>query len=194
MQGLDAEGVLGQRFLLREFSGIQPLIGLSDIFQLVFNLIRLILGELKLVREELYFLALLLIFDLKVSLDLVKLVVLEFMLAETAHILLRYALDLVDLLTVGLDVLLGLLHQRAHLPLMLLCHLAFLRFRSRLHLGLLYQHPFLQLIQVFLLLQAHLVHQAAMIISKLVIVGHQLLIGGLRFNQSVLHGRDRLDF
>lgn len=77
---------------------------------------------------------------------------------------------------------------------MLLCHLAFLRFRSRLHLGLLDQHPFLQLIQVFLLLQAHLIHQAAMIISKLVIVGHQLLIGGLRFNQSVLHGRDRLHF
>jgi hypothetical protein len=74
-------------------------------------LIRLILGELKLVREKLYFLALLLIFDLKVSLELVKLVVLEFMLAETAHILLRYALDLVDLLTVGLDVLLDLLHQ-----------------------------------------------------------------------------------
>ena len=33
------------------------------------------------------------------------------MLAETAHVLLRYALDLVDLLTVGLDVLLDLLHQ-----------------------------------------------------------------------------------
>jgi hypothetical protein len=81
VQGLDAEGVLCQRFLLGEFRGIQPLIGLSDIFQLVFNLIGLIFGELKLVREKLYFLALLLIFNLKVSLDLVKLIVLELMLA-----------------------------------------------------------------------------------------------------------------
>ena len=71
MQGLDADGVLGQRFLLGEFRSIQPLISLSDIFQLVFDLIGLIFGELKLVREELNFLALLLIFDLKVSLNLV---------------------------------------------------------------------------------------------------------------------------
>jgi hypothetical protein len=64
VQGLDAEGVLSQRFLLGEFGGIQPLVGLSDIFKLVFDLIRLVLGELKLVREELDFLALLLIFNL----------------------------------------------------------------------------------------------------------------------------------
>jgi hypothetical protein len=32
-------------------------------------------------------------------------------LAETAHVLLRYALDLVDLLTVGPAMLLELLHQ-----------------------------------------------------------------------------------
>lgn len=94
-----------------EFRSIQALIGLSDIFQLVFDLIRLVLGKLELVREELDFLALLLIFDLQVSLNLVQLVILELMLAETAHILLRYALDLVDLLTVDFDVLLDLLHQ-----------------------------------------------------------------------------------
>ena len=111
MQGLDAEGVLSKRFLLGEFRSIQALIGLSDIFQLVFDLIRLVLGKLELVREELDFLALLLIFDLQVSLNLVQLVILELMLAETAHILLRYALDLVDLLTVDFDVLLDLLHQ-----------------------------------------------------------------------------------
>ena len=94
-----------------EFRSIQALIGLSDIFQLVFDLIRLVLGKLELVREELDFLALLLIFDLQVSLNLVQLIILELMLAETAHILLRYALDLVDLLTVDFDVLLDLLHQ-----------------------------------------------------------------------------------
>lgn len=77
---------------------------------------------------------------------------------------------------------------------MLLSHLTFIRFRTRLHLRLLDQHPLLQLIQVLLLLQAHLIDQTAMIISKLVIVGHQLLIGGLRFNQSVFHGRGRLHF
>ena len=111
MQGLDAQGVLSKRFLLGEFRSIQALIGLSDIFQLVFDLIRLVLGKLELVREELDFLALLLIFDLQVSLNLVQLVILELMLAETTHILLRYALDLVDLLTVDFDVLLDLLHQ-----------------------------------------------------------------------------------
>ena len=111
VQGLDAQGVLSKRFLLGEFRSIQALIGLSDIFQLVFHLIRLVLGKLELVREELDFLALLLIFDLQVSLNLVQLVILELMLAETAHILLRYALDLVDLLTVDFDVLLDLLHQ-----------------------------------------------------------------------------------
>lgn len=111
VQGLDAQGVLSKRFLLGEFRSIQALIGLSDIFQLVFDLIRLVLGKLELVREELDFLALLLIFDLQVSLNLVQLVILELMLAETAHILLRYALDLVDLLTVDFDVLLDLLHQ-----------------------------------------------------------------------------------
>lgn len=94
-----------------KFRGIQPLVGLSDIFQLIFDLIRLVLGKLKLVREELDFLALLLTFDLQVSLDLVQLIILELMLAETAHVLLRYALDLVDLLTVGPAMLLELLHQ-----------------------------------------------------------------------------------
>ena len=111
VQGLDAKSVLSERFLLGEFRGIQPLIGLSDIFQLIFDLIRLVLGKLKLVREELDFLALLLTFDLQVSLDLVQLIILELMLAETAHVLLRYALDLVDLLTVGPAMLLELLHQ-----------------------------------------------------------------------------------
>jgi hypothetical protein len=111
VQGLDAESVLCERFLLGEFRGIQPLVGLSDIFQLVFDLIRLVLGKLKLVREELNFLALLLTFDFQVSLDLVQLIILELVLAETAHVLLRYALDLIDLLTVGPDVLLDLLHK-----------------------------------------------------------------------------------
>lgn len=96
---------------MAKFRGIQPLVGLSDIFQLIFDLIRLVLGKLKLVREELDFLALLLTFDLQVSLDLVQLIILELMLAETAHVLLRYALDLVDLLTVGPAMLLELLHQ-----------------------------------------------------------------------------------
>lgn len=77
---------------------------------------------------------------------------------------------------------------------MLLSHLALLRLRSRLHLGLLDQHPLLQLIHVLLLLQAHLVDQPAMILPKLVIVGHQLLIRCLRLNQSVLHGRHGLYF
>lgn len=111
VQGLDAKSVLSERFLLAKFRGIQPLVGLSDIFQLIFDLIRLVLGKLKLVREELDFLALLLTFDLQVSLDLVQLIILELMLAETAHVLLRYALDLVDLLTVGPAMLLELLHQ-----------------------------------------------------------------------------------
>ena len=111
MQGLDAESVLSERFLLGEFRGIQPLVGLSYIFQLVFDLIRLVLRKLELVREELDLLALLLTFDLQVSLHLVQLIILELVFAETAHVLLRYALDLVDLLTVGPDVLLDLLHQ-----------------------------------------------------------------------------------
>ena len=111
VQGLDAKSVLSKRFLLGEFRGIQPLVGLSDIFQLIFDLIRLVLGKLKLVSEELDFLALLLTFDLQVSLDLVQLIILELVLAETAHVLLRYALDLVDLLTVGPAMLLELLHQ-----------------------------------------------------------------------------------
>ena len=111
VQGLDAKSVLSERFLLGEFRGIQPLVGLSDIFQLIFDLIRLVLGKLKLVSEELDFLALLLTFDLQVSLDLVQLIILELVLAETAHVLLRYALDLVDLLTVGPAMLLELLHQ-----------------------------------------------------------------------------------
>ena len=111
VQGLDAKSVLSERFLLGEFRGIQPLVGLSDIFQLILDLIRLVLGKLKLVSEELDFLALLLTFDLQVSLDLVQLIILELVLAETAHVLLRYALDLVDLLTVGPAMLLELLHQ-----------------------------------------------------------------------------------
>jgi len=111
VQGLDAKSVLSERFLLAKFRGIQPLVGLSDIFQLIFDLIRLVLGKLKLVREELDFLALLLTFDLQVSLDLVQLIILELMIAETAHVLLRYALDLVNLLTVGPAMLLELLHQ-----------------------------------------------------------------------------------
>jgi hypothetical protein len=111
VQGLDAKSVLSERFLLAKFRGIQPLVGLSDIIQLIFDLIRLVLGKLKLVREELDFLALLLTFDLQVSLDLVQLIILELVLAETAHVLLRYALDLVDLLTVGPAMLLELLHQ-----------------------------------------------------------------------------------
>jgi hypothetical protein len=111
VQGLDAKSVLSERFFLGEFRGIQPLVGLSDIFQLIFDLIRLILGKLKLVSEEFDFLALLLTFDLQVSLDLVQLIILELVLAETAHVLLRYALDLVDLLTVGPAMLLELLHQ-----------------------------------------------------------------------------------
>ena len=111
VQGLDAKSVLSERFLLGEFRGIQPLVGLSDFFQLIFDLIRLVLGKLKLVSEELDFLALLLTFDLQVSLDLVQLIILELVLAETAHVLLRYALDLVDLLTVGPAMLLELLHQ-----------------------------------------------------------------------------------
>ena len=111
VQGLDAKSVLSERFLLGEFRGIQPFVGLSDIFQLIFDLIRLVLGKLKLVSEELDFLALLLTFDLQVSLDLVQLIILELVLAETAHVLLRYALDLVDLLTVGPAMLLELLHQ-----------------------------------------------------------------------------------
>ena len=111
VQGLDAKSLLSERFLLAKFRGIQALVGLSDIFQLIFDLIRLVLGKLKLVREELDFLALLLTFDLQVSLDLVQLIILELVLAETAHVLLRYALDLVDLLTVGPAMLLELLHQ-----------------------------------------------------------------------------------
>ena len=111
VQGLDAESVLSERFLLGEFRGIQPLIGLSDIFQLIFDLIRLVLRKLELVREELDLLALLLTFDLQVSLHLVQLIILKLMLAETAHVLLRYALDLIDLLTVRPNVLLDLLHQ-----------------------------------------------------------------------------------
>ena len=111
MQGLDAESVLSERFFLGKFRGIQPLVGLSYIFQLVFDLIRLVLRKLELVREELDLLALLLTFDLQVSLHLVQLIILELVFAETAHVLLRYALDLIDLLTVRPNVLLDLLHQ-----------------------------------------------------------------------------------
>jgi hypothetical protein len=111
VQGLDAKGVLSERFFLGKFRGIQPLVGLSYIFQLVFDLIRLVLRKLELVREELDLLALLLTFDLQVSLHLVQLIILELVFAETAHVLLRYALDLIDLLTVRPNVLLDLLHQ-----------------------------------------------------------------------------------
>ena len=111
VQGLDAKGVLSERFFLGKFRGIQPLVGLSYIFQLVFDLIRLVLRKLELVREELDLLALLLTFDLEVSLHLVQLIILELVFAETAHVLLRYALDLIDLLTVRSNVLLDLLHQ-----------------------------------------------------------------------------------
>ena len=111
MQGLDAKGVLSERFFLGKFRRIQPLVGLSYIFQLVFDLIRLVLRKLELVREELDLLALLLTFDLQVSLHLVQLIILELVFAETAHVLLRYALDLIDLLTVRPNVLLDLLHQ-----------------------------------------------------------------------------------
>ena len=110
VQGLDAKGVLSERFFLGKFRGIQPLVGLSYIFQLVFDLIRLVLRKLELVREELDLLALLLTFDLQVSLHLVQLIILELVFAETAHVLLRYALDLIDLLTVRPNVLLDLLH------------------------------------------------------------------------------------
>lgn len=74
-------------------------------------MIRLVLRKLELVREELDLLALLLTFDLEVSLHLVQLIILELVFAETAHVLLRYALDLIDLLTVRPNVLLDLLHQ-----------------------------------------------------------------------------------
>ena len=111
VQGLDAKGVLSERFFLGKFRGIQPLVGLSYIFQLVFDLIRLVLRKLELVREELDLLALLLTFDLQVSLQLVQLIILELVFAETAHVLLRYALDLIDLLTVRPNVLLDILHQ-----------------------------------------------------------------------------------
>ena len=111
VQGLDAKGVLSERFFLGKFRGIQPLVGLSYIFQLVFDLIRLVLRKLELVREELDLLALLLTFDLQVSLHLVQLIILELVFAETAHVLLRYALDLIDLLTVRPNVLLDILHQ-----------------------------------------------------------------------------------
>ena len=73
-------------------------------------MIRLVLRKLELVREELDLLALLLTFDLQVSLHLVQLIILELVFAETAHVLLRYALDLIDLLTVRPNVLLDLLH------------------------------------------------------------------------------------
>ena len=100
--------------------------------------------------------------------------------------LLRQALNLVYLLTVGLSMSLYLLHQRLYLSVVLAINLAFLGLIPCLHLGLFNQHPFLLLIQVFLFFQAHLIHESSVVFTELCVISHQLFIRGLCLPQGLL--------
>jgi hypothetical protein len=87
LQTLDAETVLSDGFLLSELGGVQALIGISDLPELLFDELGLVLLQLELIGKQLDLLAALLVLGLDLPPVLYGLIVLVPLLLQGLIIL-----------------------------------------------------------------------------------------------------------